>query len=208
MTTPSIPPVLLRSWARCAPAATGADRDACLAAWDEPHRRYHDRAHLVDGLTQLEPLLDQATDPRAIELAWWYHDLVYDPLRADNEAQSAARATADLARWGEAPARIAAVAALILDTRHQADPAPGDPALLIDVDLAILAAEPARFDAYEAQIRAEYAWVPDALFAAKRAEILAQFLARTAIYRTPSLHARWEDRARANLARAVIRWRG
>ena len=52
---------------------------------------------------------------------------------------------------------------------------------------------------YEEQIRSEYNWVPDAVFAIKRAEILRQFLLRERIYRTEALHEKYEAQAKMNL---------
>jgi predicted metal-dependent HD superfamily phosphohydrolase len=66
--------------------------------------------------------------------------------------------------------------------------------------LSILGAPAARFAEYERQIRAEYSFVPQALFAEKRRAILQTFLARPRIYSTVHFHHALEQRARANLA--------
>ncbi len=76
----------------------------------------------------------------------------------------------------------------ILAIRHADVPEPGDQSLLVDVAMAILGAPRARFDAYEVQIRAEYAWVPEPVFWQKRGEILTAFLARPLLYNTAALH--------------------
>ena len=73
-------------------------------------------------------------------------------------------------------------------------------ALLVDLDLAILAAPAERYAAYAAAIRREYAHVPEDQFRAGRAAVLAGFLARPRLYASPALAARWEAPARANLA--------
>jgi predicted metal-dependent HD superfamily phosphohydrolase len=78
-----------------------------------------------------------------------------------------------------------------------------DEALLIDIDLSILAAEPARFDAYEQAIRAEYARVPTFIYRAKRRRVLEKFLARERLYVTAACHDQFEASARANLARSI-----
>jgi len=52
---------------------------------------------------------------------------------------------------------------------------------LMDVDLSILGQAAEKFLKYEAQIRMEYEWVPENIFATKRAEILERFLARKRI---------------------------
>ena len=59
---------------------------------------------------------------------------------------------------------------------------------------------PARYAAYAAAIRAEYAWVEEARYRSGRAAVLRSFLDRPAVYRTPALHAAWETTARINLA--------
>jgi predicted metal-dependent HD superfamily phosphohydrolase len=95
------------------------------------------------------------------------------------------------------------VHALVMATRHTALPVGGDEQLLVDIDLAILGAAPARFAEYEQQIREEYGHVPDGLFRPKRRAILRSFLERPRLYSTPQFHAALEDTARANLQRAI-----
>ena len=79
------------------------------------------------------------TDPDAVRLAAWYHDVAYDPERADNEQVSAARARAGL-RGLVPDARVDEVERLVLLTAGH-DPAPDDAngAVLCDADLAVLA---------------------------------------------------------------------
>lgn len=172
-------------------------------AWQEPHRAYHSIEHLEHGLALLAEYRHLAARPAELELAWYFHDLVYDPLRADNEEQSATKAKAALLGAGAAAALAERVAELILHTKHTAEPSDPDSRLLIDIDLAILGAEPERYDTYEQAIRDEYGFVPAGLFRKKRREILAAFLARPRIYATPQLFERFEKNARENLQRAL-----
>ena len=69
---------------------------AVVAAWSEPHRRYHDLAHLAAVLGLVDALSPAADDADAVRLAAWYHDVVYDPSSSENEARSAGRARAGL----------------------------------------------------------------------------------------------------------------
>ena len=61
------------------------------------------------------------------------------------------------------------------------------------------------FDEYEAQVRQEYAHVPDLFFRMGRAKILKQFLDRPAIYSTAPFRDRFEARAHANVERSLAR---
>jgi predicted metal-dependent HD superfamily phosphohydrolase len=83
-----------------------------------------------------------------------------------------------------------------------------DAPLLVDVDLSILGQPPERFWQYENQIRAEYEWVPNEVFATRRAEILEQFLARKRIYSTDNFFRKYEAQARMNLRASVENLRG
>ena len=66
-----------------------------LNRWGEPHRRYHDRRHLLAVLEAVELLWD-GPPPRPLLLAAWFHDAVYRGA-ADDEDQSARLAAALLA---------------------------------------------------------------------------------------------------------------
>jgi predicted metal-dependent HD superfamily phosphohydrolase len=94
---------------------------------------------------------------------------------------------------------------LVLATRHPSRPTEADARHVVDIDLAVLAAPPEAFDAYEGAIRREYRWVPGPLFRAKRRQVLQGFLDLDRIYLTDELSRRWEKRARANLERSLAR---
>jgi predicted metal-dependent HD superfamily phosphohydrolase len=88
-------------------------------------------------------------------------------------------------------------------TRHSVLPQTPDENLLVDVDLSILGSAPARFAEYEAQVRAEYDWIPAAQFRARRAAILEGFLRRATLYRTEHFQRLYEAQARQNLEKSL-----
>jgi predicted metal-dependent HD superfamily phosphohydrolase len=176
-----------------------------VAAYQQPGRHYHDLQHIAHCLAELDRVRDRARQADAVELAIWYHDVVYDTRAGDNEAESAELAAAALASAGVASTVISTVHDLILATRHTCEPQSEDEALLMDIDLAILGSPDELFDRYESAIRQEYAWVPEPLFRSKRAAILRGFLARPTLFHTPDFRERLEQKARANLARSVAR---
>lgn len=194
-----------------ADAAEAAGRDL-LARYAEPQRRYHDRRHLTEVLDAVDALAGHAADPRAVRLAAWFHDAVYQPTAAPgrNEEDSAVLAEQVLTGLGlddRSGGTVAAVAALVRGTAdHEvrsddpSAPPVADAEVLYDADLAILAASPERYAEYAADVRAEYVHVPDQVFRPARAAILRGFVDRPRIFRTPTAYARWEAAARANLA--------
>ena len=86
-----------------------------------------------------------------------------------------------------------------LTATHQPEPG-SDGAILVDADLAVLGTEPAGYGAYVTGVRVEYADVPDEVWRTGRAAVLRGFLERPTIFATPTGRARWESRARANMA--------
>lgn len=190
------------------PATAGADLlgdtlQALLAAYREPQRHYHTLQHLHECLVLFDEVRTLAVHPAEVALALWFHDAVYDVQGHDNERLSADWAVRVGRAAGLADDGLARLEALVMVTRHDAAPRTPDEQLMVDVDLAILGAAPARFETYEAQVRREYAWVPEPLFRAKRGEILQGFLDRRPLYHTPALAARLEAAARTNLQRSI-----
>ena len=202
---------LPEAWLRAA-AAVGARSDVAqagaelLGRYAEPHRRYHDLAHLDEVLRRVDELAEHAGDVRVVRLAAWFHDAVYDPTAADNEENSARLAETTLAELRVEDAVVAAVARLVRGTADHA-PAPGDvdAAVLCDADLAILASGPERYQVYVEAVRAEYDHVDDRAFATGRAEVLRGLLARDPMFSTPTGRDRWEAAARANATAELAR---
>lgn len=177
------------------------------AAYCAPGRHYHNLDHIAHCLAELDPAIASGldVDPVALELALWFHDVVYDPTRADNAKQSA-RGAAKVMKDFSVSHRSDTVTRLISLTRHDHAPKTPDGRLMVDIDLSILGQRPDVFDAYDRAIRREYAHVDDGAFAAGRAKVLRQFLDRPAIYQTAGFRERYEQSARENLQRAVMKW--
>ena len=176
---------------------------ALVECYREPQRAYHNLDHIIDCLTQFDPVREQIGRPDEVELAIWLHDVIYDPHAADNETQSA-NWGANILRQGQvSEAVISRVSTLIEATQHTDLPEDPDAQYLVDIDLSILGRPPEIFDRYQTNIRREYDWVPDNVFRATRAQILASFLNRSIIYHTPYFQQQYEGQARHNLKRAI-----
>ncbi len=172
---------------------------ALLAAWAEPHRRYHSVAHLRDVLDSVELLADYAEDADAVRLAAWYHDSVYNG-RPDDEELSAQRAEQDLSRLDVPASLVDEVARLVRMTVGH-DPAAGDRngEVLSDADLAALALPCESYRQNTAAIRTEYAHIPDEVFRKGRIQVLVGLLEGPGVFRTPTGRQQWEVAARRNL---------
>lgn len=171
-----------------------------VRAYEEPLRHYHSLQHLSECLAHFEQARYLAQQPGEVAIALWFHDAIYDVRGKDNERRSADWAIRVLASCQASQATLDRVERLIMATRHDATPSEADEQLLVDIDLAILGATPERFAEYDAQVRAEYAWVPGFVYRMKRRSVLKAFLARPRLYGTDHFRARYEAQARRNLA--------
>jgi predicted metal-dependent HD superfamily phosphohydrolase len=181
-----------------ADVATAASLWSALAAhYSEPHRHYHTLDHLRASLAEL----DRCGDDQAIEGAIWFHDVIYDPHRSDNEDASVSWFLDQTRGWLQ-PLLSGEIIALIeaTDFRRPRHDRPRE-ALMVDVDLAVLSAPAGEYDAYCEAIRREYSHVDEESFHAGRAKVMAGFL-RGPIYRTEFFTAR-EEQARANIQREL-----
>ncbi len=185
--------------------------DEVRACYATPPRAYHDFAHVREVLGWFDAVAEGPgwDRPAEVFLALLYHDAIYEAGRKDNEARSAELAQAAIARWlPDAGVDAARVAELIrMTARHGhwgGEAVDRDAALFLDCDMAILAAEPARFDAYDTAIAQEYRGkLPAWMFRHYRRRFLRGLLASPRIYVSDWFHERCDGAARANLARCL-----
>lgn len=186
-----------------------------LQRLEEPHRSYHTARHVVEMYAALEELGREAvlTDREAAVagVAACFHDAVHDPAAPPgaNEVDSADLAVRCLTALGLDAGDVEQVRRLVLATeRHEVPHDDGLDAAFHDADLWILAAPEERFDEYCAQVRREYAAVPDDAYATGRTAVLEPFLRRDAVYATRYGRRVWGERARLNVARELSRLSG
>ena len=173
--------------------------EALLARWCEPGRHYHNARHLADVLARVDELAQEAQEADLVRLAAWYHGAVFDAAErasyahrgGEDERASAALARLELGELGLAPASVNRVAELVTALERHS-PMTGD------ADLAMLAAEPQRYKAYLAEVRAEYAHLPVEEFVRARIAILRRLQQRPRLFASP-LGQGWEEPARQNL---------
>ncbi|HEU4490651.1 MAG TPA: hypothetical protein VFR74_07250 [Jiangellales bacterium] len=200
---------LLERWTGLVgPGAQAVGRDL-MTRWSEPHREYHDVAHLRAVLDAVDLLAEHAVDLAAVRLAAWFHDAVYQGEAGTDEEASAVLAERVLQSVGVPRDRVAEVARLVrLTAGHDPEPGDADGAVLCDADLAVLGSDRQDYAAYVAAVRREYAAVPDDAFRAGRAAVLDRLLGLDPLYRTATARRLWADRAAANLRAELDRLRG
>ncbi len=165
----------------------------------EKGRHYHTLKHLQCMFLQLELVNNETDNLQALSFAIFYHDVVYNAKRKDNELVSAEIACEKLALLNVPSEIIALTERHILATQHHKLSAENDTNTLLDLDLAILGDTPENYKTYTQNIRKEYAMYPDFLYKPARKKVLKHFLQMEYIFKTTYFIQHFEQQARANL---------
>jgi len=174
-----------------------------IAGYSEKHRAYHTLDHINACFWHLDAIRAQCLYPEEIELALWFHDVIYKPFSASNEEDSANLAKSFLSQNSVEPEIIDRIYKLIILTKDHVAPQSRDAKLMLDIDLSILGSEDHIYAQFEKDVRHEYKRVPSFVFKKKRKEILKSFLERPRLYHTPYFFDLLERRAKDNLAWAI-----
>jgi predicted metal-dependent HD superfamily phosphohydrolase len=150
-----------------------------VAAYSSVGRYYHTLEHIQQVLETIESIRTTNPTPRwqaanfpAIELAAWFHDVIYDSQAKNNEEKSAEYAVTALNELGIPIFTVERVKQLILNTKtHQALTDDIDSQILLDSDLAILGAPEWQYKAYVRSIRQEYSWMNDQPYRVGRKQV-------------------------------------
>lgn len=175
----------------------------------ERRRRHHTLTHIAHCLIEFDRVAQQAKNPHAVLMAIFYHDVICDTTRDDNEEKSALYFTtiAHNILGITDEALIAETVRLIhLSKKHCPDETDIDGALFSDIDMSILGADAPEYDEYALLVRQEYPQYSDSEWARLRMEyFIDPLLAQKSIYHTAVFRASHEEYARANLMEERVR---
>lgn len=173
---------------------------AVQKCYRQSHRHYHNDEHIDHCLDLLKDVEGQLADIDAVELAIWFHDVIYESGASDNEKRSAdwflelsaGRLREDLRQK---------VADLIMNTTHNSNPQSDDERILVDIDLSSFGLSWERFQEDGDNVRKEQPHLSDQEFYQKQMRFQESLLERARFYFSDYFHRRFEEKARKNLNR-------
>ena len=172
-----------------------------VESYTEDGRFYHNLAHIRQTLRIAHDIREEAAHFTAVQLALWFHDIVYAPTQQDNEEKSAMLAAQSLFTLDLSEVVVGEVVRLILLTKtHMVMEQDSNGRVVIDADLSGLGVPAEAYAAYSEAIRKEYAFVPDEVYRNGRIQILQHFLQRPTIYYTEPMRLMFEAQARQNIS--------
>jgi len=172
-------------------------------------RYYHNLDHIKTLLEFLEwDFGDQLkqihkSSKTIVEIAIWFHDVIYIPGYTENEIASANfckifTSSMKLSKWYD-------IDGLIIDTDHKFIPLTlGLSNIICDLDLRELADEKRYFEIANL-VRKEFSHLSIEEWRKGRKEFLKSFLAKDRIYHTKMYYDRYEKLARENIEKELIR---
>ena len=171
-------------------------------AYNEGHRKYHNTIHINDCLAKCELNIETKLNPK-LHLAIWYHDVIYNPFKKDNELKSAELAEKFLKRQLAKDDLIKKIKGLIMVTLHNQIPNNEEEAYMMDIDISILGSNSVTYTEYTKNVRKEYKWVPLFIYKKKRKEILEMLLNKETLYFTEYFKNNLELQARTNIENEI-----
>ncbi len=194
---------------RCRVEGTGAPDpgevfDEVSRRYHEPHRRYHSPRHIRHCLEQLDLVVDRLDDRDAVEMALWFHDVVWEARAAPGANE---RASAEL--FGERLGGVLdkafrdTVYRLVMVTVYPSEPATADEGYMVDIDLSSFGLPWKEFLRDSQGVRDEFPHLTDEEFFPRQQRFLRMLLDQERFFVTGFFAERYERVARDNIERLL-----
>ena len=192
-------------WNRCQTGGgAGADADVVYNEvreyYSEPGRYYHTPKHIEHCLSQFDLAAGEMEDADAVEMAIWFHDLIFDLDAPDNELRSARRFV-ELAGHSMDADFKTKVYDLIMTTAPPRLPKTTDQGFMLDIDLSSFGLPWDDFVRDSTAVRRESPQLSDAEFFPGQRAFLESLVNRDHFYFTDFFRSRIEETARSNIKR-------
>lgn len=172
-----------------------------IGGYREPHRYYHSLDHIEHCLGMFEQCKYLTTDTDALEIALWFHDVILESGRSDDEARSA-ELYLELSDGAQPEPMRQLINRLIMATRHDgSELEDADSFYMVDIDLSSFGLPWEAFLRDSLNLRRENPHVSDEDYHLNQTGFQRSLLARPRFFLSDFFHDRFEQQARANLAR-------
>ncbi len=171
--------------------------------YSEPGRYYHTPEHLENLLTQLTTVKAEVKNWHTVLFSLYYHDIIYNAQRGDNEERSAELAVKRMEQIAVPMEMISRCKSQILATKSHLLSADSDTNYFTDADLSILGQEWEVYSSYCNAVRKEYAVYPDLVYKPGRKKVIRHFLGMERIYKSDYFYSKFEIQAKQNLEKEL-----
>jgi predicted metal-dependent HD superfamily phosphohydrolase len=166
-------------------------------------RHYHTLQHLENLLVRLTEIKEELKNWDVILFSLYYHDIVYNSLKSDNEEKSAELAEKRMKQISVSKESIELCEKQILATKLHVKSDDIDTNYFTDADLSILGQTWEIYSLYYKNVRKEYSFYPDFIYNPGRKKVINHFLKMDRIFKTDFFYNKFEISAKKNLQKEL-----
>lgn len=189
-------------WGRCL-LDSAIDESATIhqnliESYSEPQRFYHTLAHIEHCLSLFDKIRSKVQNPDALELAIWYHDVVYLPGAIDNEQLSADQFMATSDGVFDDKLRGTIYRHIMATVHDGAEVKDSDTHYMLDIDLSSFGLAWPEFIRDSDNLRLEMKQQPDDVFYQKQAAFQDKLFGQPRFFKSDYFYDKYEGQARQN----------
>ena len=169
-----------------------------IDSYSEPQRFYHTLGHIEHCLSLFDTIRSEVQNPEALELAIWYHDVVYTPGAIDNEQLSADLLMATSDGVFDDALRDTIYRHIMATVHDGSEYENTDTQFMLDIDLSSFGRPWAEFIQDSDNLRLEMKEQPDNLFYQKQAAFQDKLFGQPRFFKSDYFHDNYEIQARQN----------
>ena len=189
-------------WQRClldsAIDESAAIHQQLIASYSEPQRFYHTLTHIEHCLSLIEKISSELQSPEALELAIWFHDVVYEPGAKDNEQLSADQFMAKTDGVFDDTLRDTVYQHIMATVHDGAEVKHADTKYMLDIDLSSFGRPWAEFIQDSHNLRLELEDWPDDVFYQRQAVFQDKLFGQARFFKSDYFYDNYEAQARQN----------
>lgn len=169
-----------------------------IVSYSEPQRFYHTLVHIGHCLSLFDKIKTRLQNPEALELAIWYHDVVYMPGAKDNEQLSADLFMTTTKGFFSDSLRNMVYQHIMATVHDGSEVKNTDTDYMLDIDLSSFGRPWPEFIRDSDNLRLEMQSMPEDEYYQKQATFQNNLFARARFFRSNYFYERYESQARQN----------
>jgi len=172
-----------------------------INAYNEPHRVYHNLGHIKSCLTIFDQVSELLVNPDAVELAIWFHDVIYTIGDGENERLSADLFMTLTDGLFNNEFRDSVYQHIIATCHDCSEVTNADTKLMVDIDLSSFGLPWADFLIDSKKVRAEMTHLSDIDYNQKQRSFQLSLLGQPCFFNSDYFLEYYEAQAHENLAK-------
>lgn len=189
-------------WRRClldkASDESAAIHARLIASYSEPQRYYHTLVHIEHCLSLFDKISHKLQNAAAVELAIWFHDVVYQPDAIDNEQLSANLFMATTNGIFDDTFRNTVYQHVMATSHNGSEIKNADTKYLVDIDLSSFGQPWAEFIFDSNNLRLEMEGLSDKEFYQRKVRFLKKLFSQPRFFKSDYFYNKYETQARQN----------